>query len=244
MRIRLLYSLFIFYFLLSAIRLPAQKRSMLYRPFRTHLQKGTIKEFLDEINAVSGVQIEYASVSFQDSRIISPASETLTLGALLQQVLSGEKVKAIEKNDKIILVPSTLPLAGDALLPRYSFFGMVGEEGSREPLHDAVIYEPATHRAAITNAYGYFSMLLPEGRHQLEISYAGYATRRLEVELHWDLRNDISMPRKEYIPEVIVTAGDGIKKNAIDKILPGQYDAYNNFSEKMTHCARSSFFPA
>jgi len=118
---------------LAATRLPAQKSGMLYRPFRSHLQKGTIKDFLDEINAGSGVQIEYSSVSFRAEKVISLDDDILTLGALLQQVLSGEKVKPIEKNDKIILIPSNTPLADDALLPLYSFFGIISEEEVTSP---------------------------------------------------------------------------------------------------------------
>jgi len=228
MRITKKYVAVILFLCLAAHRLPAQKNSILYRPFRSHLQKGAIKDFLDEINTGSGIQIEYASVSFRADKIVSLDNDVLTLGALLQQILSGEKVKAIEKNDKIILIPSGLPLADDALLPLYSLFGIISEDGSHEPLHDAIIYEPATQKATVTNVHGYFSLLLPEGHHQLEITYAGYKPRRLDISLHWDLRTDVLMALKEDIPEVIVSASDGIKKNATDKILPAQYSAYNN----------------
>ncbi|MBN9385759.1 MAG: TonB-dependent receptor [Chitinophagaceae bacterium] len=228
MRITKKYLSVIFLLCLAAIRLPAQKNSMLYRPFRSHLQKGAIKDFLDEINMRSGIQVEYASVSFPPGKIVSLNNDVLTLGALLQQVLAGEKVKAIEKNDKIILIPSDVPLADDALLPLYSFFGIIGEEGSLEPLHDAVIYEPSTRKATVTNVHGYFSLQLPEGRHLLEVTYAGYKSRQVEITLHWDLRSDVFMTRKEDIPEVIVSAADEVKKNGTDKILPGQYSAYNN----------------
>jgi len=214
---------------LTALRLPAQKKSILYRPFRTQLKNCTIKEVLDDINANSGVQIEYASVSFPAGRIVNPENDTRTLGALLQQMLGGQKVNAIEKNGKIILTPSSVPLADDALLPLYFFFGIVAEENSREPLHEAVIYEASTHKAVTTNVHGYFSIQLPEGHHRLEISYAGYRLRGLDVDLRSDLRSDVFMTRKEDIAEVIVSADDGLRKNAADKVLPGQYDAYNNF---------------
>ncbi|OJW57402.1 MAG: hypothetical protein BGO55_13975 [Sphingobacteriales bacterium 50-39] len=221
--------IFVLLSLLTSLRLPAQKKNMLYRPFRSHLQKGTIKEFLDEINARSGVQVEYASASLQENRIVCPDKDLLTLGALMQQVLSGEKIKIIEKNEKIILIPSYSPLPADALLPRYSLYGIVVEEGSREPLTDAVVYDPATHSAVLTNIYGYFSLWLPEGHHQLEITYAGCKPQHLEIDLHWDLHADITLVHNDDIPQVIVSSGDGIRKNATDKIHPDQYSVYNNF---------------
>ena len=207
----------------------AQRKSMLYRPFRSQLQKGAIKAFLDEINARSGIQVEYSSVSFRNDKIVSPSADLLTLGTLLQQILSGEKVSVLEKNDKIILTPSDLPLAEDALLPLYSCYGIVGEEGSEEPLHEAIIIEPSTHKATVTNIHGYFSLLLPEGKHHIEISYAGHKPKMMDLDLHWDFRCDSKLALKDDIPEVVVSSGNEPKRNASDKIIPGEYDAYDNF---------------
>jgi hypothetical protein len=206
---------------------PAQKKSILYRPFHSRLSKATIREYLDEINAHSGVLVEFASGSFRADKQVSPGDETVTLGALLQQVLAGEKVKAIEKNDKILLVPSTVALPEDALLPVYSFYGIVSEEGSLEPLSEASVSEPSAHKGTISNVHGYFSLSLPEGRHLLEVTYAGYRSKTIVVNLHWDYRADVSLSPREDIPEVIISSGNGVRKD--NRIVAGQYDAYNNF---------------
>ena len=221
------FAILFFIYCLHALDLQAQKKSILYRPFHPHLQKGTIRQFLDEINARSGVLVEFVSDGFRSDKQVTIGEETVTLGALLQQVLAGEKVKAIEKNDKILLVPSPVPLAEDALLPVYSFFGIVSEEGSLEPLSEATIWEPATHKGTVSNNQGYFSLSLPEGRHLLEITYTGFHPLTVSVDLHWDLRSDALLRYKEDIPEVIISSGNAIRKG--DRILPGQYDAYNNF---------------
>src|SRR5258708_2751987 len=221
------FAILLFIYCLNALDLQAQKKSILYRPFHTHLQKGTIRQFLDEINARSGGLVEFVSDGFQSDKQVTIGEETVTLGALLQQVLAGEKVKAIEKNDKILLVPSPVALAEDALLPVYSFFGIVSEEGSLEPLSEATIWEPATHKGTLSNNQGYFSLSLPEGHHLLEITYTGFRPLTVSVDLHWDLRSDASLRYKEDIPEVVISSGNAIRKG--DRILPGQYDAYNNF---------------
>jgi len=206
----------------------AQKKSILYRPFHSRLQKGTIRQFLDEANKESGVSIEFASYSFREDKIVLLHDDPVTLGAVLQQVLEGEKVKAIEKNDKILLIPSATILSGETLLPSYSFFGIVREEGSLEPLGEATIREPSSHKATLSNVQGYFSFSLPEGRHTLEISYAGYRTEIILVDLHWDQRKDVSLLYREDIPEVIVS--ESTRPGQRDRrILPNQYEAYNNF---------------
>ena len=229
MKSPLLYPVLLIVTCLPALHSAAQKKSILYHPFHSNLQSGRIAAFLEEINARSGVQVEYVSGSFSPDKIVSPGPDLVTLGALLQFLLSGEKVKVLEKNDKILLTPAPVPLARDALLPLYSFFGIVSEEGSREPLNDAAVWEPATRKGMLTNTHGYFSLLLPEGRHLLEITYAGYKSRFIELDLHWDLQSEVSLIHKEEFPEVIVLSGNGVKKTAQDKISPARYDAYDNF---------------
>src|SRR5258708_36509760 len=229
MKSSLLYLVLLLAASLLTLRSAAQKKSILYHPFHSNLQKAPIKEFLAEINARSGVQVEYASGSFREDKIVSPGNDLVTLGALLQFLLSGEKVKVLEKNDNVSLTTASMPLANDALLPLYSFFGIVSEEGSREPLNDAAVWEPSTHKGVLTNTHGYFSLLLPEGKHLVEITYTGYKSKILELDLHWDLQSDVSLSHREEIPEEIVSAGNGVKKSAGDKISPGQYDAYNSF---------------
>src|SRR5258708_8128266 len=117
----------------------------------------------------------------------------------------------------------------EAMLTLYSFFGIVSEEGSRERLKDDDVGEPSSQKGVLTNTHGYFSLLLPEGKHLLEITYTGYKSKILELDLHWDLQSDVSLSHREESAEVIVSAGNGVKKSAGDKISPGQYDAYNSF---------------
>src|SRR5579859_1361888 len=212
-----------------AMPLVAQKKGVLYRPFHSQIQKGTIGDFLNEINARSGIIVEYATGSFSLDKEVSVGGDIVTLGALLQTILAGQPVKAIEKNDKLILVPSPVPLPEDALLPQYSVFGIVREEGSRESMADAVVWEAATRKGAICNIHGYFSLSLPEGKHRIEITHAGYKPLVIDLDLHWDQRTDVSLSPREDNPEVIVSGNRAPKKDGRETILPGQYDAYTNF---------------
>jgi len=226
--------LVIYPFLMLCLCLPglsstAQKKTILYHPYHSQLQKGAIKAFLDEIHLRASVDVEYASNGLQLDKIVEPSGHTATIGGLLQEILGGQNVRVIEKNDKIILAFSRQPLAGDALLPLFSFFGMIEEEGSRESLIDAAVWEPASGKGTLTNLHGYFSLLLAEGKHRVEITYTGYKTRTIELDLHEDRRADIALSLKEDIPEVIVTGNSGILNDTMNKILPGKYEAYNNF---------------
>jgi len=228
MRSPLLYLLLPVLCSLSSQCLQAQK-SILNRPFHAQLQKGSLRDFLQEINARSGITIEYANGNLPLDKEIEVSNEIATLGALLQALLAGQHIRATERNGKILLVPSPTPLPDDAFLPVYSVFGLVNEAGSLESLSDAVIWEPATRKGTVCNIYGYFSLSLPEGPHRLEITHTGHKPRIVRVDLHWNQRLDIALELNEAIPEVVVSAVNGIKNKDNETIAPGRYDLYTHF---------------
>ncbi|HWJ92024.1 MAG TPA: carboxypeptidase-like regulatory domain-containing protein, partial [Flavisolibacter sp.] len=171
----------------------AQKK-LLQTIYHPQISKGSIDDFLQDLSLNSGVVLEYSSGSFEPGKTVQLEGNENTIGAVLQIVLNGQKVKLLEHNDKIILAPSTETFNIDNFLPvRYSFFGYLREEASNEPLISATIYEPASQRGVVSNNLGYFNLLLPVGKHTVEISYGGLQTIILDLDIHGNLRKDVSL---------------------------------------------------
>ena len=208
----------------------AQKKELLSRPFHSLIKTGTVKKFLDELNARSGIIIEYASNSLEADRSIELDGSETSVGALLKKLLNDQRVKLLEKNNKLILVPAPSFINTDELVPVYTFFGFVKEENSKEPMADATVIEQSGNKADVTNPYGYFSLSLPEGMHRIEISYVGHNTRIIEITLKANTRADIELSvkqEKQELQEVVVLANDDVKNNSSDKITADQYESYN-----------------
>lgn len=58
--------------------------------------------------------------------------------------------------------------------PRLDVSGYVADAASGEPLAGATVYLPKQERGAVTNAYGYFTLLGLVGRTRAYVSYTGY----------------------------------------------------------------------
>jgi len=59
----------------------------------------------------------------------------------------------------------------------------------------------------VTNSYGFYSITLPNGKYTLEISYIGYATQTVEVDLSEDQKKVFSLEEStEMIESVVVSA--------------------------------------
>ena len=118
----------------------AQKKEILSRPYQTSLSRATVKAYLDEINSNSGLIIEYSSNNLQLDNIIEADGKESSIGQLLQKVLKDQKIKLVEKNNKLILAPSTTPINPDDLVVSYVLFGFIKEGEGKEPLIDATHY--------------------------------------------------------------------------------------------------------
>ncbi|MEO6733452.1 MAG: carboxypeptidase-like regulatory domain-containing protein [Ferruginibacter sp.] len=197
----------------------AQKNPIFSRTFKPSFQKGSVKDFLEDINHHNGSFIEYANNSIEAGKIVELKGGPFTLGQILQQVLKDQKVSAIEKNNKVVLVPSTTTLPKDAFVSFYSFYGITKDADSKESLADATIMEVSSQKGTLTNNFGYFTLLLPEGKQTVSISYAGYITQSIEIEMENNSRVDIQLLPNTDVEEVSVTTNaSGLEKNGENKI--------------------------
>src|SRR4051812_36958796 len=97
--------------LLSIIQVThAQRVSLFSRPYTPTFDKGSIREFLDDINHHSPVIIEYAANYLDTGKIITLQGSPESIGSVLQQVLQDQKINLLEKNNKLIITPSPTSL--------------------------------------------------------------------------------------------------------------------------------------
>ena len=83
--------------------------------------------------------------------------------------------------------------------------GYISDIENNETLIGVSIIFPELKYGTITNEYGFYSLTLPKGSYQLQISYLGFENQILELELDKDLiQNYKLIPQAEVLDEVIV----------------------------------------
>jgi len=84
--------------------------------------------------------------------------------------------------------------------------GVVKDASSNETLYGVNILLPTLNTGTVTNEYGFYSIRLPNGTHQLKISYLGYQELVTEVTIEENktLNFDLT-PTSEYLDEVVLT---------------------------------------
>lgn len=88
----------------------------------------------------------------------------------------------------------------------YTISGYIKDASNGEGMFTANVLCQGLSKGATSNIYGFYSLTLPEGKHALEVSYLGYETKTIEVDLSKDLTLDIELEeKKEQLDEVVIS---------------------------------------
>lgn len=87
----------------------------------------------------------------------------------------------------------------------HTISGHVVDAESKETLIGATIYAPETKQGAYTNSYGFFSFSPSKPIRSIRISYIGYETQTIELNLKADTTLTIELDPKGLLQEVVIT---------------------------------------
>jgi hypothetical protein len=104
---------------------------------------------------------------------------------------------------------------------RHTISGFVSDAQTGERLPYASVYEVKTQKGASSNNYGFYSITLPEGKQTLQVSFLGYATQKLNLNLLADTLININLSLLSgQLDEVLVTG----KKNRLESTQMSMFD--------------------
>ncbi len=94
--------------------------------------------------------------------------------------------------------------------------GVVSEASSNETLIGVTIAVPSLARGVITNEYGFYSLSLPLGTYELQMSYLGFETFSKQITLTENLRLDVQLEEIAAALEEVVLV-ESVERNSIRK---------------------------
>ena len=84
--------------------------------------------------------------------------------------------------------------------------GHVQDAASGEQLIGATVWCEDTKQGVAANTYGFYSLTLPEGKHDIIVTYIGYTPQRFEIDLSSNIKMDINLIAGTKLKEAIVSA--------------------------------------
>ncbi len=93
---------------------------------------------------------------------------------------------------------------------KFTLSGIISDSKNNETLIGVNIFIPALKIGTTTNEYGFYSLSVPKGEYEIEISYVGYQTIQKNIVLNQNTKSNFSIKEggKE-LQEVIITENKG-----------------------------------
>lgn len=93
---------------------------------------------------------------------------------------------------------------------KFTLSGTIKDSKNNETLIGVNIYIPALKIGTTTNEYGFYSLTVPRGEHQIEISYVGYQPLQQTIILNQNTKSNFSISESgQELQEVIITDNKG-----------------------------------
>jgi len=89
---------------------------------------------------------------------------------------------------------------------KFTISGTISDSSSNETLIGVNVYVPSLKIGTTTNEYGFYSLSLPKGNYEIEISYIGFQTYKQNISLSQNTKINHSMAgNSENLEEVVIT---------------------------------------
>ncbi|MEL1256091.1 TonB-dependent receptor [Flavobacterium sp. DGU38] len=93
---------------------------------------------------------------------------------------------------------------------KFTLSGTITDFKNNETLIGVNIYVPSLKIGTTTNEYGFYSLTLPAGEHQIELSYVGYTTVEQTIVLDKNVKNNFALNGEgEELQEVVIKENKG-----------------------------------
>lgn len=84
--------------------------------------------------------------------------------------------------------------------------GYISDEKSGERLINSTVYLPQLQKGAISNNFGFYSLSIPKGNHELICSFVGYSSENLNINILRDTIINFRLKANALLEEVTVTS--------------------------------------
>ena len=151
-----------------------------------------LESVIQEIEDKGGVYFSYSPQAIPAQLPISIEAHNKSIKYILKKVFRKNGIKYQVVGDHIVLNASVEDFDpvffNDSLQAYYTISGYLKDRASGEVLIGAHVYEKKTYIGTATNAYGFFSLTLPAGVHQIIFSFMGYENEEITLILNRDIK--------------------------------------------------------
>lgn len=178
--------------------------------YQLHVKNKGIESVLDSLEKLSGKKFYYSSSLIPIQRKISFHFEKASLQEILLYLFPEPDIQITELDQKIIISKKDLK--------KFTLSGYIKDVSNSENLIGVSISDMNQRHSGMSNAYGFYSLELPEGLNKIKFSYVGYKTIEKSIQINGNKEENILLQNDEELEELIVKATEEDRLKGIQSI--------------------------
>lgn len=202
-----IFSLFLLFFLVCTSVVFAQHKTILSQPVSINRPADSLIRVLHLLEEKAKCSFAFDPDLLRNKRTIPLNFLQTPLSEVLSQVLFGTNLGFKLVGNDIVISPLKEK--------KWTISGHVRDQASGEVLIGATVYLPQPGLGINTNQYGFFSLFITEGIHQLLVSNTGFQTREESIRLDQDLQLNLELTLKTNRLEEVEIKSSNINPNPI-----------------------------
>ena len=172
-------------------------------PITMDIRNATLRALVSRLENATGYTFVYGD-DVKLTRRIDLNVQKLTIDQVLEEAFRDQPVEFKISGKHIVLRKREMPRKRERR--RFTVSGYVTDAASAETLIGANILDSRYAVGTASNAYGFYTLTLPEGEVSLSSSYLGYTTRTDRFHLRADTTLNIALNTHNELQEVVVTS--------------------------------------
>lgn len=188
----------------------AQAQGPLDKPFTISIDNEPLKQSLDKITAACGVRFTYNETVAKSTVKVSLNAKNQPLGDVLRKALALHPFSFTVLDNEVLIKYDETKIKKRAAAPadgKYTVSGTIKSKQTGETIIGASIRVAGVNAGTSSNEYGFYSLTLPAGNHELLVTAMGQKAAVVPVSLAGNLRLNIELEdNAQQLQEVTVKA--------------------------------------
>jgi hypothetical protein len=203
----------VLFFIGFLVNVTVAQQKLLEQKITLRYKQTSLKEVLNDITEKTGIPFSYnpnkipldTLISYQcnDQSVEKVLNEIFEMAAVQFELIEGYVVLKPAIREKIM---EEIP---EIKVKYFTISGYISDIKNQETLIGATIFDSKSGIGTTTNNYGFFSLTLPEGDYQMQVSYLGYEKAGESLHLDKNVKWNFSLqPSVSMVSEVVISAND------------------------------------
>lgn len=179
------------------------------------VENGSLESIIEEIE-------EQTAYSFVYNNDVIDIQQKISI-KLIDKGVQNTLDKLFEKSEISFTIQNNLIILSKKVkqVLEYTISGIVTDKETGETLLGANLILKNLKKRTISNAYGFYSITLPKGKYEIEVSYLGYVTEILTIDLKTNLNRKIELKTELNNLKEVYVSFNKQNKSQVKTILSG-----------------------